>query len=276
MFINTATRFLAEYNALSQVLEPMDLLALAKATLTQGPEILRTKKLTALDAAMSRNMTVHIGKTRMALPLAEIDHILAANNDNPTFGNVRELYARNCYLEHLHLKTPLHAVLDLGANRGMFSLLALLALKADIAVGVEPTEIYESIHRLLLEANDCSLQRGPRYKKFVSSPSAERQDPNQNISIETILREQRIDRFSLVKMDIEGHEQAVFSEPEWLAHVDTITMELHPQFVDDLSSIPQALERYGFDYRMFDQTGEPATVKSAMFLCASCTGELAA
>jgi FkbM family methyltransferase len=276
LLINTATRFLAEYNALGRVLEPRDLLALAKATLMNGSTILQTKKLTALDAAMSRNMTVHVGKTPMVLPLADIDRILAASNDNPTFGNVRELYARNCYLDHLHLKTPLHAVLDLGANRGMFSLLALLALKAEIAVGVEPTEIYESVNRLLLEANNCNLQRGPRYKKFVSSPSNERQNPSQNVSIETIMREQKINRFSLVKMDIEGHEKEVFGEPEWLTSVDNITMELHPHFVGDLSLVPQALERFGFAYRMFDQAGKPADVKSAMFLYASCTGELAA
>lgn len=273
---NTVTRFLAEYSALSQVLGPRDLLALAKATVIQSPAILRTRKLTALDVAMSRNMTVHFGKARMAIPLADIDHILAASNDNPTFGNVREMYARNCYLEHLHFKTPLHAVLDLGANRGMFSLLALLALDAEIAVGVEPTEVYESVHRLLLEANGCDLRRGPRYKQFVSSPSAEKLDPKHNISIETILREQKIDRFRLVKMDIEGHEKTVFGEPEWLAHVDNITMELHPQFVDDLSQIPKALELYGFDWLSFDQAGNRTGVQNAMFFYASHTGELAA
>src|SRR6202012_1887842 len=137
----------------------------------------------------------------------------------------REIYARNCYLEHLRLKAPLRAVLDLGANRGIFSLLALLALKAEIAVGVEPNKIYGSVYRLLLEANGSGLDRGPRYHKFVSSPSAEKQNPDQNISIEAILREQNIDRFNLVKIDIEGHEKTVFSEPEWLARVDNITME---------------------------------------------------
>ncbi len=271
---NAVTRFFAEYSALSRVLEGPDLLALAKATVTQGPAILRTKKLTALDAAMSRNMTVRVGKTRMAMPLAEIDHVLAAHNDNPTFGNVREIYARNCYLEHLRLQPPLHAVLDLGANRGMFSILALVALKAEIAVGVEPLEVYVPVHRLLLEANGCDLGRGPRYKKFISSPSVERQNPNRNVSIETILREQKIDRFNLVKIDIEGHEKTIFSEPEWLTQVDNIAMEVHPQFVDDLSLIPKALEQYGFDWLAFNQEGEQASIQKAMFLYASRTGSL--
>jgi methyltransferase FkbM-like protein len=269
--INTATRFLEEYIALIRILEPRDLLALVKATATAGPEVLRTQKLTALDAAMSRNMTIHLGKTRMMLPLVEMDRILAARKDNPTFGNVREVYVRDCYLEHLRLKMPVRTVLDLGANRGIFSLLALLALKAEIVVGVELHEIYESVYRLLLEANGCSPRRGPRYRKYISSPSAEQQDPMKNISIETILSEQKIERFRLVKIDIEGHEKTVFSEPEWLAHVDNITMEMHPHFAGDLSLIPETLERYGFKYRIFDQPGNPAK-----FLFASCTGELAA
>jgi hypothetical protein len=56
-------------------------------------------------------------------------------------------------------------------------------------------------------------------------------------------------------MDIEGHEKAVFAEPEWLASVDTL-----------------ALERYGFDYVHVDQAGKPVGIQSSMFLYASCTG----
>jgi len=75
-----------------------------------------------------------------------------------------------------------------------------------------------------------------------------------------------------VKMDIEGHEKAVFAEPEWLASIDTLAMELHPDFAGDLSLIPQALERYGFDYVHVDQAGKPVGIQSSMFLYASCTG----
>lgn len=267
------SRFLAEYGALSRILEMRDIVALAKATVIQSPAILRTKRLTALDTSMSRNMTVHFDHSPMVMPLADVDRMLV--NDNPTFGNVREIYARNCYLEHLRLNKPVSTVLDLGANRGMFSLLALLALDANIAVGVEPMAVYDSVYQLLLKANGCDPLRAPRYRKFMSSPSVERLDPSQNVSIETILREQKVDRFRLVKMDIEGHEKTVFSEPEWLAQVDNITMELHPHFVGDLSLIPEALDRYGFKWRIFDQAGNIVDIQKGMFLCASHTGELA-
>lgn len=272
--MNTVARFATEYRALSRILNRRNMRSVIAASVTNAPAILRSRKLTALDAAMSRNLTVYFENTPMVLPLAEIDRLLAARRDNPTFGNVRELYARNCYLQHLRLKKPVRAVLDLGANRGMFSLLALTALGADIAVGVEPMVGYEEVYKLLLEANHCSPERAPRYRKFVASPAIERENPIENVSIPTILRENRLERFNLVKMDIEGHERIVFSEPEWLASVDNITMELHPH-TGDLSMIPNALENYGFKYVMTDQNGKPTQGQDATFLYASSTGELA-
>lgn len=272
--MNKLKRVVNEYRALAHVLDYGDFLSLVMATAVNSAHILRTGKLTSVDAAMSRNMTVYFGEVRLVLPLADIDQNLRSRNDNPTFGNVRELYARNCYLHRLHLKKPQRTVLDLGANRGMFSLLALLALKAELVVGVEPTPEYSTIFERLLEANHCDPLRAPRYTRFISSPTAERNDPSQNVSIQTILQEQNIDRIDLVKMDIEGHERVVFEEPEWLANVDNISMELHPQFGGDLSIIPEALQRYGFEYALADQEGKPAGIDSAMFLFASCVGAL--
>jgi hypothetical protein len=271
--LDRVKRVFDEYRSLARVLDRGDFLSLLKATAISAPEILRTGKLTSVDAAMSRNMTVCFGKSRLAMPLADIDAILKAQNDNPTFGNVREVYARNCYFHGLRLKAPQHTVLDLGANRGIFSLLALVVLEAELVVGVEPTPLYLSVFARLLEANHCNPLRAPRYTQFISSPSVERQDPGRNVSIQTILREQGISRFNLVKMDIEGHEIGVFSEPDWLAKVDTITMELHPR-EGDLSLIPRALEDYGFEYMLQDQSGNPVSIDSAMFLFASRTGVL--
>jgi hypothetical protein len=273
--LNKLKQVLDEYRALAHVLDYRDFLSLIVATAVNSGDILRTGKLTSVDAAMSRNMTVYFGKIPLVLPLANIDRQLRLRNDNPTFGNVRELYARNCYLHRLGLSKPQRTVLDLGANRGMFSLLALLALEAKLVVGVEPTPEYSTIFQRLLEANHCDPDRAPRYTRFISSPSVERNDPSQNVSIQTILREQYIDRIDLVKMDIEGHEKIVFEEPEWLANVDNISMELHPQFVRDLSIIPEALLRYGFDYALSDKDGNPAGIDSANFLFASCIGALA-
>jgi FkbM family methyltransferase len=224
-----------------------------------------------LDAKMGRDMTVRFGNSSLSVPLRQMDQILAAHMDSPSFGSVREIYARNCYLKHLRLKKPLRAVLDLGANRGMFSLLALVHLNAEVVVGVEPNTLYEPVVQLLMEANECAIGRIPRYTKLISSQSTERADRDRYVSIPTIIREQSIERFSLVKIDIEGAERDLFSEPDWLSTVDNLTMELHPQFAGDLSLIPEALQRYGFSYRLSDQEGGPADIESATFLVASST-----
>jgi FkbM family methyltransferase len=273
--MNPAQRLLSEYFSLSRTLNPQNFALLLKETVLNARSILSSRKLTMLDVAMSRDMTVRFDNSSLSVPLRQMDQILAASGDSPSFGTVREMYARDCYLKHLKLKTPLRAVLDLGANRGMFSLLAMVHFGAEVVVGVEPSPVYGPIFQLLLEANQCATRRSPRYTKFISSPSTERSDCDRYVSIPTIIREQSIDRFSLVKVDIEGGEKDLFTEPDWLRSVDNLTMELHPQFAGDLSLIPAALERYGFSYRLSDQGGKPANIDSAIFLVASSTGLLA-
>jgi len=274
--MNSVTRLVKEYDALRRTLTFRDLCALAVATVEKTPEILRTKRLTSLDAAMSRNTKVRYHHRDIVFPLADIDRLLAAYHDNPTFGNVREMYARDCYLDHLNLAAPVGNVLDLGANRGMFSLLAIAALGADLVVGVEPSSVYEPVMQLLLEANNISPERVVRYNRYIASPSSERRDPQRNVSIETICREQGIQRIGMVKMDVEGAEKELFDEPGWLACVDSIAMEVHPQLVDDLSSIPRALEDHGFRYLCTDPGGAPCEVNKAMYVHASRNGSLAA
>jgi len=162
--MNAVLRLITEYGALGRVLDRQDMASVLAASIAHAPAILRRGKLTALDAAMSRNLAIHFKGARVALPLADVDRLLAHRKDNPTFGNLREMYARNCYLRRLKLKKPVRAVLDLGANRGMFSLLALTVLDSEIVVGVEPTMDYDAVLRLFLQANGCA----PRTRAALS------------------------------------------------------------------------------------------------------------
>jgi len=57
--------------------------------------------------------------------------------------------------------------------------------------------------------------------------------PVRMISVGTILDENAIDSLSLVKVDIEGGEQALFLGPaEWLARTQAMIVEFHPGLVD--------------------------------------------
>jgi len=153
----------------------------------------------------------------------------------------------------------------------MFSLLALAAFDAQLVIGVEPSTVYNPIVQILLEANGIDSDRVRRYNRFITSPTAERRDPSTNVSVETICREQGIERINFAKIDIEGFEKDLFSEPEWLDRVDALAMELHFDFAGDLSSIPQALDRRGFYHISVGQFNAPCAVNDATFLYASRT-----
>ena len=267
--MNPAQQLLSEYSDPAKTLYPKDFTLLLKETIPNAPSLLRNKNLALLDRAMSKDITVRFGDSRLQIPIRAIDNILYARKDSPTFGTVREIYARNCYLNRLALTPPLRAVLDLGANRGMFSLLALVHLGAEVVVGVEPTEDYDATFQLLLAANSCETRRAPRYLKLIGSESSERACPDRFVSIPTIMREQKIEHFDLVKMDVEGGERDLFTEPDWLRNVDNLTMELHPQIVPDLPLIPKTLEKYGFDYTLTDRHDKLCRIDSASFLVAS-------
>lgn len=273
--MNRSLRLMKEYAALSRVLSTNDFLTLLLKTWETAPKILRSGKLTSLDTAMSHRMRVRYRQREMIFPLAEIDTLLAARSDNPTFGNLREIFARNCYLMQLDIPAPVGLVIDLGANRGIFSLLALAALDAERVIGVEPVADYDPVMRLLLEANRIPNSKVVRYNRFVTSRSFEQRDSDRNISMETIYRIHGIDRVGLLKIDIEGGERDLFSEPEWLSIVDSIAMEIHPRFAD-MSGIPTVLEKYGFQYRLTDQWGAPSALEKADFLFASRIGALVA
>lgn len=268
MILENANRMLHEYRALRRTLAPADFLALVGCTLRYAPHLLRTRKLMPIDKAMSRDLRIRFRGRNYILPLSSIDELLASHHDNPTFGNVREMYANDCYLRHFPSQLRARAVLDLGANRGLFSLIALTALGAEVVVGVEPQELYEPIMQLLLDANGYRRSRVIRYNKFIASRSTERGNPDKTISIERICEEQNIPRFNLVKIDVEGAEKDLFSEPEWLSLVDAVTMELH-HFAGDLTPIPETLARQGFHSVATDQFGRPCAFDRACFLYAS-------
>lgn len=270
--MNPVVRLLSEYRTAARILHPKDFAYFFFASVGRAPSVIRTRSLSGVDAEMSRDLVVSYRNQSIALPIKKIDQLLASYEQSKAFGLVRELYANDCYVRHFTLPGPLNVVLDLGANRGMFTLLALAALGARRAIGVEPQPVYDETMRLLLDANHIEPGRAVRYHKFAGSRNAEQRDPKRNISIESILAEQSINRVGFLKIDIEGSEKDLFSEPEWLCRVDNIAIELHARMVGDLSLIPKALEAHGFRFRATTITGEPCAVNDALYLHASSTG----
>lgn len=69
------------------------------------------------------------------------------------------------------------------------------------------------------------------------------------ISMHTVLKRLSTDqRIDLLKIDIEGGEEALFSgDLSWLARVESIIIELHPDRVDSASIISCVVSQ-GFEY----------------------------
>jgi hypothetical protein len=179
----------------------------------------------------------------------------ALPGDTPSFGGIREMYGRDCYLRRFRpLESPL--VVDAGGNRGLFSLLAFGALNARRVVYIEPQRQYFSVLQALLDLN--GIDQGavvPLLARCTGRLLGE------------IVREHG--RIGFLKMDIEGGEYEAFSDAAWLRHCDNIAMELHPGLKN---VIYEKLEEAGFAILPTDERGRPADPSGASYVYASRTG----
>ena len=158
----------------------------------------------------------------------------------------REMYCRNVYLRTGFVLPRTGWVLDLGANRGLFSVWAALA--GAQAIAVEAQQGFESEIRRLAAHNGVSdrvhveiaLAGGTVTAGATAGVMADDQRwaatshgaPQRpvGVSVPQLMSVYQIDRIGLLKVDIEGGEFAVFGSGEdlrWLDRVDQVVMEVH-------------------------------------------------
>ena len=152
-----ARRFLLEYRKLAGVLPALALLRLVGATVLHARQVLGSRTMTAIDRAMSGEYRICYRGKPVELPLAAIDGLLEAVADNPTFGNLREMFANDVYLRAFPWLREAETVVDLGSNRGLFLVIAKAVLGARLAVGIEPQPYYQPVFKLLCERNAIGL-----------------------------------------------------------------------------------------------------------------------
>jgi hypothetical protein len=90
--------------------------------------------------------------------------------------------------------------------------------------------------------------------------------------MQELISKYRIDRISLLKMDIEGGEFAVLAVDEelrWLAQVDQVALEIHPDH-GDATAVIARLRNHGFTVDLRDNDGGPAAVTSNHLAYAYC------
>ncbi|KDA43556.1 FkbM family methyltransferase [Frankia sp. B2] len=243
--IDQATQLLQDLQRIARVAGPPTALRFGAAVARHAPTIRRAGNLDAADRAMAAG-----GHTYRPLPGVTV--MLPGT----AFGGAREMYCRGVY-HALPGYAPAagEVVVDLGANQGLFSVLAARAGADVIAVeaqrGFAPAFINHaagngvSNHIQLLHA-----LVGPTAGVFAD-PRARRNATHWDGDVDVLTMAEvfeagGVDQVDLVKLDIEGSEFALFDEPGWLDAVGRIVMEVHTGFGDP-RTLDDLLVRHGFE-----------------------------
>jgi FkbM family methyltransferase len=187
----------------------------------------------------------------------------------------REMYCRDVYLRTGLVMPSRGWVVDLGANRGLFSVwvacngASALAVEAQQGFAPEIREL--AAHNRVSErvrvetaiasgASPSSLVIGDLADDHVwaAASHATPQRPATK-SIPALMVEHGIDCVGLLKMDIEGGEFAVLAADEdlaWLEQVDQLAIELHAEH-GDTGALTGRLRGHGFTADVRNDRGSP-------------------
>ena len=185
----------------------------------------RAKNLQPADYAMGKGpFTVTLGTAHAQLTGTQV------------FSGIREIWARNVYLGGQFLKIPDHGtVVDLGANMGNFTLLALGHGPGVRVVAVEPRQTQcQKWHRAINEAGWSG--RATLFHAFVGENLAQNKNDGYQeefkgvhyLSETELLGKAQIDHIDLLKVDIEGSEFSLLTpDSQLLAITDQLAIEVH-------------------------------------------------
>lgn len=173
------------------------------------------------------------------------------------FSGAREMYCRGVYWP-----TPIFypknrdVVLDLGANVGLYAVHA-----ARVGAAVVAVDAQSGFHEPFADLCDLNAVSNIRLvhaivgsrigilsdKRLRTSSKDWGEEPPE-LSIYELLEREHIEKVDLMKIDIEGSEYDLLSNPEWLQRVDRIVMEVHQDFGEP-ESVVAVLSEAGFTCR---------------------------
>ena len=223
-----------------KVLGPGQYSLLLLNVLRSLPQIFLTKNCVAVDKRMSRKLHVLFEGYRFAVDCQYIDNLIRENSF--TFGLMREIYIRNCYLKHHQFDyETIKTVVDLGANRGIFSVLA--ANFAEYVICVEVQKQYNPVIRHTMHLN--SFHNFTIENVFIGSGGAFEGNHPKTSTLEALLQKHSLEHIDFLKIDIEGSEFALFEEMACLDAVKYLSMEVHRKY-GDVREILAKLKQHGF------------------------------
>jgi FkbM family methyltransferase len=274
---SAAARVVSDFMAVSRYALPFSALQWTSWLVTHLPECIRSRSLAAADRGWAN------AGARFRTSTGAVVSLPAAYT-----AGAREMYCRNVYLRN-GMKMPADGwVVDLGANRGLFSVWAALTGAQVVAVEAQPgfgTELRAlarhnavsgQVHLKIGLASGMALS-GARLGVAADDhcwPMTSYGVPDRpaDVSVPQLMSEYGIGRIDLLKMDIEGGEFAVLGPGEkldWLEQVDQLVIEVHRDFGDAVSLIDR-LRIHGFSVDMRDNTGNKVAPGSAHLDYAYC------
>lgn len=229
------------------------------------PSIFRAGDFKPLDQVMGgRPINVRMNGKKFIIDCPYNDQHI--NDGSFVFGIMREMYIRNCYLRHgvAQVANTAQIVLDLGANRGAFSV--MMACRVKLVIAVEFNSLFETVIARNMEINGF---RNYEIEIAFIGEGGEADDGKKTLlTMPELMQKHNIDHVDLVKMDIEGSEFSLFRSSDWLTRVSAICMEVHPKYGDP-QEILAALEHHAFNFVITDVLFHPAEdLKQASFIYA--------
>uniref|UniRef100_UPI0021BE9752 FkbM family methyltransferase n=1 Tax=Frankia tisae TaxID=2950104 RepID=UPI0021BE9752 len=249
-----ATRLVHDMRRIAAVAGPSAALRYGAAIVRHAPTICRTGSLDAADRAMAnRDWTFR--------PLPGVQVILPGS----AFGDAREMYCRGAYTALPgYAPAPGEIVVDLGANQGLFSLLAARVGADVIAVEAQRGFASTFVHRAsgsgvsnriqLLHAlvgTATGVLAAPRARENASHWDDDWDDDVDVLTMAEVFEAGGIDQVDLMRIDIAGSEFVLFDEPGWLDAVGRIVMKVHTGFGDPRTLV-DLLIRCGFEATLLD------------------------
>lgn len=209
--------------------------------------IAKEGNLQAADKAM--------GEGPFSIALSQYGVSFAVLGDSAITG-IREMYVRDTYLGGGLLR--IHdgdIVVDLGANMGNFTNLALSCGKQVRVVAVEPSLAMNASFRRSVSLNSGYMSRVNLARAFLGEipqtvQRAIDQDVNYHgapwMSEADLIKEGHLTKVDFLKCDIEGGEfQLLTADSKLLAMTQTIAIEVHA-FAGDVHEFIERLRRCGF------------------------------